>query len=98
MIRALVIYPDNKTRGQFLDALAQEKSITLIADCVYGDDAMQKIESLRPDVVFASAEASGLPSLAALTWPGFAKRPYLVVISDCERYAVEAFASLSRAD
>lgn len=92
MISALVIYPDNGTRDQFLNALAQEKDIKLVADCVYGDDAMQKIDSLRPDVVFASAEASGLPSLTALTWSGFAKRPYLVVISDCERYAVEAFA------
>lgn len=92
MISALVIYPDNEARHQFSNALAQEKNITLVADCVYGDDAMQKIGSLRPDVVFASAEAPGLPSLTALTWPGFAKRPYLVVISACERYAVEAFA------
>lgn len=92
MIRALVVYPDNKAREQFLNALAQEKNITLVADCVYGDDAMQKIQSLRPDVVFASPEAPGLPSLSALIWSGFAKRPYLVVISDCERYAVEAFA------
>lgn len=91
MIRALVIYPDNKARDQFLISLAQE-NIKLVADCVYGDDAMRKIESLRPDVVFASAEATGLPSLTALTWQGFTKRPYLVVISDCERYAVEAFA------
>ncbi|MFI4920808.1 MAG: LytR/AlgR family response regulator transcription factor [Gammaproteobacteria bacterium] len=92
MIRALMIYPDNKNRQQFLSALAQEKNITLIADCVYGDDAMQKIQSLRPDVVFASTEAPGLPSLTALIWSGFAKRPHLVVISDCERYAIEAFA------
>jgi two-component system LytT family response regulator len=92
VIHALVIYPDNKARDQFLNALAQEKNITLVADCVYGDDAMQKIGSLRPDVVFASAEAPGLPSLTALTWSGFIKRPYVVVISDCERYAVEAFA------
>ena len=91
MIRALVIYPDNKARDQFLNALAQE-NISLVADCVYGDDAMQKIQSLRPDVVFASTEAPGLTSLSALTWSGFVKRPYLVVISDCERYAVEAFA------
>ncbi len=91
MIRALVIYPDNETREQFLNALTQEKDITVVADCVYADDAMQKIQSLRPDVVFASTEAPGLTSLTALIWSGFAKRPYLVVISDCERYAVEAF-------
>ncbi len=92
MIRALVIYPDNKTRNQLLNALTEERDLTLVADCVYGDDAMRKIESLRPDVVFASTELADLPSLSALTWPALAKRPYLVVISDCERYAVEAFA------
>jgi len=91
VIRALTIYPEDASRGQFLDALAQQKHITLVADCVYGDDAMQKIQTLRPDVVFASMEAPGLTQLAALLWPGFTKRPYLVVISDCERYAVEAF-------
>lgn len=91
VIRALAIYPGNNTRDPFLSALAQQKDIALVADCVYGDDAMQKIQSLRPDVVFASTEAPGLTSLSALMWPGFTKRPYLVVISDCERYAVEAF-------
>jgi len=92
VIRALVIYPNDGSHRQFLDALAQQKNITLIADCVYADDAMQKIQSLRPDVVFASTETPGLTSLSTLTWPGFSKRPYLVVISHCERYAVEAFA------
>lgn len=92
MIRALVIHADNENRRQVLKSLAQETGLTLLADCVYGDDAMEKIGSLRPDVVFASTGVPGLPSLAALTWSGFAKRPYVVVISDCERHAVEAFA------
>ena len=92
MIRALAIYPDNEARGQFLNALAQEKDVALVADCIYGDDAMRKIHSQRPDVVFASTEVADLPSLSALTWSGLPRRPYLVVISDCERYAVEAFA------
>lgn len=92
MIRALALYPDNEAREQFLNALAQERDVALVADCVYGDDAIRKIQSQRPDVVFASTEVADLPSLSALSWSGLPKRPYLVVISDCERYAVEAFA------
>ena len=92
MIRALLVYPDNPRRSEVLDALARESGITLVADCVYGDDAMDKIESMRPDVVFAGPDVPGLEGLAALTWSGFSKRPYVVVVSDCERYAVEAFA------
>jgi len=92
VIRALVVHAENENREQVLKCMAQEAGVTLVADCVYGDDAMAKIESLRPDVVFAGTGVPGLPNLMALTWSGFAKRPYVVVISDCERYAVEAFA------
>ena len=92
MIRALVVHAENENRRQVLECMAQQAGVTLVADCVYGDDAMEKIGSLRPDVVFAGTEVPGLSNLMALTWPGFTKRPYVVVISDCERYAVEAFA------
>ena len=91
MIRALVVYPDNENRSKVLDALSRQSGLTVVADCVYGDDAMEKIESLRPDVVFACTETIDLSSLAALASSGVGKRPYVVVISDCERYAVEAF-------
>lgn len=92
MIRALMIHADDEHRKQALKALVQEPDLTLVADCVYGDDAMEKIESLRPDVVFTGTGVPGLPNLMALAWSGFAKRPYVVVISACERHAVEAFA------
>lgn len=92
VIRALLVYPDGPGRSEVLNSLVREAGITLVADCVYLNDAMEKIESLRPDVVFAGAEPSGLDNLAALNWGGFPKRPYVVVVSGSERYAMEAFA------
>ena len=92
MIRALLVHPDNANRSGVLNSLAREPGLNIVAHCVYGDDAMEKIEALRPDVVFAGTDVQGLGGLAALTWSGFTKRPYVVVISDCERYAIEAFA------
>ena len=91
VIRALLVYPDNAGRNEVLNLLAQEAGITLVADCVYVDDAMEKIESLRPDAVFVGMEAAP-SSLTALDWPGFSKHPHVVVISDSERHAMEAFA------
>lgn len=92
MIRALVIYANSENRRQVLKPLMQESGLTVVADCVYGDDALDKIEILRPDVVFAGAGAPGLPNLSALISLRFTKPPYIVVISDSERYAMEAFA------
>ena len=65
MIRALVIYANSENRRQVLKPLMQESGLTVVADCVYGDDALDKIEILRPDVVFAGAGAPGLPNLSA---------------------------------
>ena len=92
MIRALLVYPDDPDRHEVLDSLARENGITLMADCVYLDDAMEKIESLRPDVVFAGTEAPDLAALSALSSRGLPKRPYVVVVSGSGRYAMEAFA------
>lgn len=92
VIRALVVYSNIENRLQLLNYLAQESDLNVVGDCVYGDGALDKIEMLRPDVVFVGAGPPGLPSLAALTSVSFTKRPYIVVISDSERYAMEAFA------
>lgn len=91
MIRALVVYPDTPCHGELLRSLAQEPRVTVVADCVCVDDALAKIDSLRPDVVFAGVEAYP-GGLSALHWPASAKHPYVVVLSESGRHALEAFA------
>ncbi len=92
MIRALLVYPEGPARNRVLDPLLQEPGLSLVADCVYVDDALVKTESLRPDVVFAGTEAPGFASLTTLNWSSLPKRPHVVVVSGCERHALEAFA------
>ena len=92
VIRSLMIYADTGMRDQVLKMLTPGMGITVVADCEYGEDALAKIESMRPDAVFAIASTQGIYDLAALTAHGYPKRPYLVVVSDCDRYAIDAFA------
>lgn len=75
-----------------LKMLTPGMGVSVVADCGYGEDALAKIESTRPDAVFAIAGTQGISGLAALAMHGYPKRPYLVVVSDCDRYAIDAFA------
>ena len=92
VIRSLVIHADTGIRDQMLKMLTPGMGVTVLADCEYGEDALAKIESTRPDAVFAIAGPRGISELAALVTHGYPKRPYLVVIADCDRYAIDAFA------
>jgi two-component system LytT family response regulator len=93
MIRTLVVDSDTATRNEILGFLARESDVTVVAECPDGPMALEKIENLRPDAVFAGTEVPNLPGLAALTSASSGKSPYLVVISPGERHAVEAFAA-----
>lgn len=92
MIRALVIYADTEIRNRVLNMLASCSGVTVVADCRYGEDALARIESARPDAVFAVTGVHEASDLMALAAHGYPKRPYFVVVSDCERYAIDAFA------
>jgi len=92
VIRALLVYPDIPSRDELLRWLTQEPELSVVGDCVYVDDAMDKIEFQRPDVVFVGTEVADFTGLRSLSWAGLSKPPQVVVISDCERYALEAFA------
>ena len=92
MIRALVICTDAEMRTRVRAMLTSGIVITVVEDCVYDEGVPTRIEAVRPDVVFAVIGAKGMPELAALVSQGYAKRPYLVVVSDCERHALDAFA------
>jgi two-component system LytT family response regulator len=93
VIRTLVVIPNAASREQTVGLLVQESDIAVVAECADGPTALEKIETLRPDAVFAGTEVPRLPDLAALTSACPGKCPYLVVISTCEEHAVEAFAA-----
>ena len=91
MIRVLIVDDESEMRGWLAAHLAQENDIEVVGECTDGDDALDKIEILRPDAVFIEIELPRRSGLEVIHAPSTTKRPYMVVTTRTERYAVQAF-------
>lgn len=93
MIRALLVDADPASRDWILRHLAQEPDFEVIGECADGDEAVEKIGVLRPDVVFAEVEVQHLSCFDILRSPNVTKRPYMIITTGSDRYAMQAFES-----
>jgi len=90
MIRALVVDDEEPARDRLRGMLQGVEELEVIAEAEDGDDALAKIESYRPDLVFLDIQMpgrSGMEVAAALTPP----RPRIVFCTAFDQYAIEAF-------
>ena len=90
MIRVLVVESDIESRGRLLACLAGESDVDVVGHCSQGDEAQDRIEILRPDAVFLSADLADFRNTLALQMA--AAGPYVVVMSASDQHAIDAFA------
>jgi two-component system LytT family response regulator len=93
MIRALVVDGDSASRNWILKHLGQEQDFEIIGECADGEDAIEKIGVLRPDVVFTEVEMRELSCFDILRSPNVTKRPYTIITTTSDRHAMQAFDS-----
>lgn len=93
MIRALVVDGDAGSRDLVMRHLAQEPDFEVVGECVDGDEAIEKIGVLRPDVVFTEVEMQQLSCFDILRSPNVTKRPYMIITTASDRHAMQAFES-----
>ncbi|HEV2212080.1 MAG TPA: chemotaxis response regulator protein-glutamate methylesterase, partial [Gammaproteobacteria bacterium] len=66
MIRVLLVEADLENRSRLLGQLAAESDVQVVGQCTQGDEAQDRIEVLRPDAVFLSAEMPDFRATQAL--------------------------------
>jgi two-component system LytT family response regulator len=91
MIRVLIIDDDEAARAWIKKQLTGESDMEIVGECVDGEDALQKIELLRPNVVITEIEIPKLSGLELMCSPNVTKRPYVIVTTVSDKYAVRAF-------
>ena len=91
MIRALIVDSDPVAIDHVMNHVADEPDVEVIGYCTDGNEALEKIELLRPDVLFIEMELPGLNGLQAICSPGITKRPYAIVTARIDKYALQAF-------
>jgi two-component system LytT family response regulator len=88
-MKALVVDDEPLARRELRRLLAAHRSIQVVGEAGNIDDALERIESLRPEVVFLDIQmpgGTGFDLLARLDW-----MPRIVFTTAYDRYAVAAF-------
>ena len=72
--------------------IGQEKRVDIVRTCMAGDEAMDAICALEPDIVFLDINMPKINGIQLGRYLKAAKRPpYLVYVTAYSEYAVEAF-------
>jgi len=91
MIRALIIDDEEPARRRLRELLEEVDAITVRAECADGHEAVEAIESERPDLIFLDVqmpEMDGFEVLATVE-PGLI--PVVIFVTAYDHHAVEAF-------
>lgn len=91
MIRALIVDDESLARRSVATLLAGETGIELVGECASGGEAVAKIRSARPDLVFLDVEMPDGDGFEVLEALGCDLPAAVVFVTAYDRYALRAF-------
>lgn len=91
MIRALIVDDEPLVRERIRILLAREDSIRVIAECGNGMEAVQRIRTEKPDIVFLDVHMPGIDGFGVLAHLPGRVRPCIVFVTAWDDYAIRAF-------
>lgn len=90
-IRTLIADDQSEARQRLRELCGEEPDIEVIAECGEGEQAVQMITEMRPDLVFLDAQMHGRSIFEVLRGLPPASRPLVVFAAASEGYAASAF-------
>ena len=90
-IRALVVDDEPVARGHLRALLEDRGDVQVIAECGDGRTAVERIQSLGPDLVLLDVQMPGLDGLEVVRTIGADRMPPVVFVTAHDQHAVEAF-------
>src|SRR5689334_17095898 len=90
MANTCIIVDDEKLARDLLrEYLENFPEIELVAECEQGSDAVEKIDSLKPDIVFLDVQMPGMTGFDVLE--DIEHEPYVIFTTAYDQYAIKAF-------
>lgn len=90
-MRALIVDDEPLARQRIRQFLAGEPDLEVIGEAGDGVDAVQKIESLEPDLLFLDVQMPELDGFGVLEFLGDGTIPATIFITAYDQHAVKAF-------
>ncbi len=90
-IRALVVDDEPLARAMIREMLEGDPDVEIVGECSNGREAVEAIESLRPDLVFLDIQMPDLGGFEVLEAIPDDRAPYIVFVTAFDQFAVRAF-------
>ena len=90
-LRVLVVDDEPLARQRLEDLLAREDGARLVGTASDGDEAVEAIRSLRPDLVFLDVQMPRGTGLDVVSEIGPAQMPTTIFVTAYDQYALKAF-------
>jgi two-component system, LytTR family, response regulator len=88
---ALIVDDEPLAREWIRNGLAGEEDIEIVGECGDGFQAVQKINELKPQLVFLDVQMPGLDGLGVLDMIGVDEGRAIVFVTAFDQYALKAF-------
>ena len=88
-MKALVIDDERLARKELMNLLEAHPEIEVIGECNNADNAINKIEVLKPDLIFLDIQMPGKDGFGLLEEISFV--PHVIFTTAYDEYAIKAF-------
>ncbi len=90
-LRVLIVDDEPLARVRLEDLLAEEPGVTIVGSAEDGDEAVDAIRRLRPDLVFLDVQMPGRTGVEVVAAVGADAMPATVFVTAYDAYALAAF-------
>jgi two-component system, LytTR family, response regulator len=90
-IRAIIVDDEKPARRRLRELLEKQSEITVVAECVNGEAAVEKIRSIKPELLFLDIQMPGLGGFGVVDEIGAAHMPATIFVTAYDQYALKAF-------
>ena len=91
LIKSLIVDDEPIARQVLREELEQIHDIEIVGEAEHGEEALRKIASLQPDVVFLDLQMPGLSGFDVIRKLEGGKLPIVVIVTAYDQHAIEAF-------
>lgn len=88
-LRAIIIDDERLARKELIHLLKDHSEIEVIAECNNADNALKKIDVLKPDLIFLDIQMPGKDGFGLLEEISFV--PHVIFTTAYDEYAIKAF-------